>query len=96
MPRAIRILALVLALFGLLGISAASALPAHAHAHANTPANSCSICFAAHLTASEPVSPHIVCELKYRGRAAVPSSYFGYVPFCTRTSRTRGPPPLWL
>jgi len=89
---AIRILALVLALAGLVGVSAASASPAHGHI--NAPGNGCSICFVAHLSALEPVTSQGLCALEFRGRAALPLCDSSYDPLFRKTSLSRGPPSL--
>jgi len=88
---AIRILALVLALASLVGVSAASASPAHGHIGA--PNSGCSLCFVAHLSALEPVTSHAICALEFRGRAALPLSDSNYDPVFRKTSLSRGPPP---
>jgi predicted carbohydrate-binding protein with CBM5 and CBM33 domain len=90
-PRCvIRMLALVLALAGLVGVSAASASPAHGHIGA--PNSGCSICFVAHLSAIEPVISHAICALEFRGRAALPLCDSSYAPVFRKTSLSRGPP----
>jgi hypothetical protein len=90
MPHAIRTIALWLALTGLLGMSVASASPAHEHF--NNPARNCSICFAAHLSVLQPVPPGAICAPEFGGRAALPMFYSSYDPLCRKTSLTRGPP----
>lgn len=87
---AIRILALALALVGLLGVSVASASPAHEHI--NAPGTGCSICFVAHLSALEPATSHAICTLEFRGRAALPLCDSSYDPLFRKTSLSRGPP----
>jgi len=87
---AIRILALMLALAGLTGVSVASASPAHGHI--NTSGSECSICFVAHLSALEPVTFHAICALEFRGCAAVPLCDSSYDPLFRKTSLSRGPP----
>jgi len=90
LPSAIRMLALVLAMAGLVGVSAASASPAHGHI--NAPGNACSICFVAHLSAIEPVTSQGICALEFRGRAALPLCDSNYEPLFRKTSLSRGPP----
>ncbi len=87
---AIRILALALALTGLVGVSIAAASPAHGHVR--TAGNECSICFVAHLSALEPVATQAICGLEFRGRAALPLCESSYDPLFRKTSLTRGPP----
>jgi len=90
LPSPIRILALVLAMAALLGVSAASASPAHGHIKA--PGNECNICFVAHLSALQPVTSQGICALEFRGRAAVPLCDSSYDPLFRKTSLSRGPP----
>lgn len=89
---AIRILALALALAGLVGVSVASAAPAHGHI--NSPGSACSICFVAHLSALEPVTSQAICALEFRGRAVLPLCASSYDPLFRKTSLSRGPPSL--
>lgn len=92
MRPAIRICALWLALAGLFTVTVALASPAHDHA--NTPANTCTLCMAAHLPAVQAGSPHTFFELEYRGRAALPLIVTSYSPLFSSASFTRGPPSL--
>jgi hypothetical protein len=90
--RTTRIFALCLALLGLFGVSVAAASPAHEHA--TGPANSCTICFVAHLAALQAHTVHAVFALEFRGRASLPLASSDYTPVVANTSSTRGPPVL--
>ena len=93
MPRKMRIVAVFLALTAMLCVSAASFSAAHAH-HLNQPADRCSVCYTAHMTASEVAVIHVIHAPEAR---SFESPLAAVTDFQTRTvhsSFTRGPPSL--
>jgi hypothetical protein len=94
MPKKLRALVLVLALVAMLGVSAASTTPAHFHL--NSSPNRCDLCFTAHVSAMESPAVQPVHGLEVNGPAALLLPYFGYRPFSSQPSCSRGPPSLCL
>jgi hypothetical protein len=88
-----RIVAVFLALAAMLCVSAASLSAAHSH-HLNQPADQCSVCSTAHMTASEIAVVHVI----HAPEALSLESPLAAAPYfesrTVRSSLTRGPPSL--
>jgi len=87
MPRAVRVLFLILAIVATLAVSSASA------AHFDLSPGGCSICFVAHTVAVETPSIQPFSGPEILGRATVACYVSGYRACAGRTSSSRGPPP---
>jgi hypothetical protein len=86
MPRALRICVLMLAIFAMLGVSAASAMLI------DSSPNGCNICFVAHTVAFETPSAQPLFGPEIVGRATLVPAVFGYRACASRHSCSRGPP----
>lgn len=86
MPRAIRILLLMLTIGVMLGVSAAST------SHVDSSPNGCNLCFVAHTVAFETPSAQVLFGPEIVGRATLATPVFGYQPCDGRSSCSRGPP----
>ena len=90
MTRNTRILVLLLTLVAMLGVSAASASPLHAHA--NTQAASCDICISAHLTVLETPILLTLNEPTSSVRHNTPVLALHYEGRWRQPKESRGPP----
>jgi hypothetical protein len=86
MPRALRILILVVAIAATLWLSVVSA------AHVDSSPNGCNICFVAHTVAFETPAAQLFCGPQLVGLATLVQPVFGYRACATRHSCSRGPP----
>jgi hypothetical protein len=90
MPRRFRIFVLIWAFAAMLGLSTASASPAHLHA--DSASNGCNICFTAHTVAFEtPAVLPVYCP-EIRELATLLPPVSSYRACAARTSFSRGPP----
>jgi len=90
MPRALRILILIVAIGTTLGLSAASA------SHVDSSPGNCTLCFVAHTVAFETpaVQPYFGPQLV--GLATLVPPVFGYRACAGKHTCSRGPPPSSL
>ncbi len=93
MPRKMRIVAVFLALTAMLCVSAASLSAAHSH-HLNQPADRCSVCSTAHMTASEIAIIHVIHAPEARSFESPLSAAPDFQSRTVRSTLTRGPPSL--
>jgi len=93
MPRKMRIVAVFLALTAMLCVSAASLSAAHSH-HLNQPADRCSVCCTAHMTASEVAVIHVIHAPEARSFESPLATATDFQSRTVRSSLTRGPPSL--
>ena len=89
LPRAVRILILLLAIFATLSVSIASA------SHIDSSPNGCNICFVAHTVAFETPSAQPFCGPEMLGRAMLVTPVIGYKACASQPSCSRGPPPAF-
>jgi hypothetical protein len=87
MPRALRTVVLILAIFATLGVSVASTT------HVDSSPNGCNLCFVAHTVAFETPSAHLIFGPEMVGRATLVLPVSGYRACTCRPSLSRGPPP---
>jgi hypothetical protein len=87
--RAVRTLALVLAIFATLSVSIAST------SHIDSSPNGCNICFVAHTVAFETPSAQPFCGPEMVGRATLVTLVIGYQACASQPSCSRGPPPAF-
>jgi hypothetical protein len=90
MPRSFRTFVLLMAFVAMLGVATVSASPAHFHADSS--ANGCNICFAAHTVAFETPSIQAVFCPEIGDKAALPMPVSGYHARAAQVSFSRGPP----
>jgi hypothetical protein len=88
-----RIVAVFLALAAMLCVSAASLSAAHSH-HMNQPADRCSVCCTAHMTASEVAVIHVIHAPEARSFESPLDAATDFQSRTVRSSLTRGPPSL--
>ena len=93
MPRKMRIVAVFLALTAMLCVSAASLSAAHSH-HLNQPADQCSVCCTAHMTASEVAVIHVIHAPEAQSFEAPLTAAPDVESRTVRSTLTRGPPSL--
>ena len=86
MPRALRILILVVAIAATLGLSVASA------SHVDSSPNGCNLCFVAHTVAFETPAAQPFYGPELVGLATLVSPVFGYRACAIKHSCSRGPP----
>ncbi len=99
MPNRLRTIVLLLALVAMLGVSAASATPAHFHADSSgdssgSSGNRCDLCFTAHMSVVQSPAVQPIHGIELQGRVPVVLPFFGYRPYRGRTACSRGPPSL--
>jgi hypothetical protein len=90
MPRTLRTFVLLVAFVAMLGVATVSASPAHFHADSS--ANGCNICFAAHTVAFETPSIQAILCPEPGGRAAPLVPVPAYHACAAQVSFSRGPP----
>jgi hypothetical protein len=93
MFRALRIFAVLFALTAMLSVSAASLSAAHSH-HRLEPADQCSVCCTAHMTASEIAVIHVVYAPELRSFESPLITVRDAESRTITSSLTRGPPAL--
>ena len=90
MPRKLRIAALLLAIFAMLGVSFAS--DSAEHLHLKTPVNGCDVCLTAHIAAEQVHAVHSLPAPELRWNLVLATSLDGYNALASATFLTRGPP----
>ena len=90
MPRALKVFVLLLAILATLGVSFASASPAHSHL--NSSARGCDICLTAHLAADETPAIQPVNGPVLLGRTTLELPLVNYQPYAGQPCCSRGPP----
>jgi hypothetical protein len=89
--RRFRTFVLIWAFLAMLGLSTASASPAHFHGSSSSP-NGCNICFTAHTVAFEAPAVQPVYGPEMAGSAILLLAVFGYQACAGQPSCSRGPP----
>lgn len=93
MPRKMRIVAVFLALAAMLCVSAASLSAAHSH-HLNQPADRCSVCSTAHMTAREIAVIHVIHAPEAHSFESLLVTAPDFESRTVSSTLTRGPPSL--
>ena len=80
----------MIALFAMLGVSAASTTPAHMHLTSS--ASRCDLCFVAHVGAVSAPGVQAALQLEVSGRAIAEPVRVGYTSRALQALSSRGPP----
>lgn len=90
MNRTLRITALLVAIFALLGVSFAAESPEHLHL--KSPVNSCDVCLTAHAAAEQVRTVHVLPAPELRWHTVLAVTDDGYETHSGPVFLTRGPP----
>jgi hypothetical protein len=89
-PRALRIIAVILAIAAMLCVSAASV--SAAHTHLKEPVDQCTVCHSAHMTAPQVAVIQVIHALELQSVLSSPVAIDSLESCSVLSSLTRGPP----